>query len=183
MNVASAGFARTIAAIDRFTGWVGRAVAWLMIPLVGGVFYEVVARYLFDAPTIWAFDLTYILYGTIFMLGASYTLLKGAHIRTDMLWETFTDRRKGWIDLVTYVCFFFPALSMIFLSSIDDVWQSFQIGETSEQTAWRPIIWPFKGVVPLTALLLLIQGVSEAMKSLYAVRTGKLYSKAEKIEI
>ena len=183
MDVASAGFARTIATVDRFTGWVGTAVSWLVVPLVVAVFYEVMARYAFDAPTIWVFDVTYMLYAAIFMLGASFTLLKGAHIRTDILWEKFSDRRKGWIDLITYVFFFFPALSMILFSSVDDVWQAFQINEKSEQTAWRPIIWPFKGIVPLTALLLLVQGVSEAMKSLYAVRTGRLYARIEKIEV
>jgi TRAP-type mannitol/chloroaromatic compound transport system permease small subunit len=178
-----AGFARVIAAVDRFTNWVGIAVSWLLVPLILGVTYEVIARYLFNAPTIWAFDLTYMLYGAVFMLGASYTLMKGGHIRTDMLWENYSDRRKGWVDLLAYVLFFFPALLMIFFTSVDDAWYSFQIGERSEQTAWRPIIYPFKAVVPLTALLLLIQGVSEFLKSLYAVRTGRLYSKIEKIEV
>jgi TRAP-type mannitol/chloroaromatic compound transport system permease small subunit len=183
MDAGSRGFARTIATIDRFTTGVGNVVSWLLVPLVGSVFFEVVARYAFDAPTIWAFDLTYMLYGAVFMLGASFTLLKGAHIRTDMLWERFSDRRKGWIDLIAYVCFFFPGLLMILVTSVDDAWYSLQIGEKSEQTAWRPILWPFKAVVPVTALLLLVQGVSEAMKSFYAVRFGRLYAKAEKIEI
>lgn len=183
MGDSFAGFARVIGVIDRFTNWIGIAVSWLLAPMILGVTYEVVARYVFNAPTIWAFDLTYMLYGTVFMLGASYTLMKGGHIRTDMLWEKYSDRKKGWVDLLAYVLFFFPGLLMIFLTSVDDAWASFQIGERSEQTAWRPIIYPFKAVVPLTALLLLIQGVSEFLKSLYAVRTGKLYSHVEKIEV
>jgi TRAP-type mannitol/chloroaromatic compound transport system permease small subunit len=178
-----ARFARVIGAVDRFTNWVGVAVSWLLVPMILGVTYEVVARYLFNAPTIWAFDLTYMLYGAVFMLGASFTLMKGGHIRTDLLWEGYSDRRKGWVDFLAYVLFFFPGLLMIFITSVDDAWYSFQIGERSEQTAWRPIIWPFKAVVPVAALLLLIQGVSEFLKSLYAVRTGRLYSKIEKIEV
>ena len=113
------------------------------------------------------------LYGALFMLGAHYTLLKGAHIRTDMLWEKFSPRTKGRIDAVAYIFFFFPAMILLFYASVDEAWHSWRMGELSEQTAWRPILWPFKAVVPITALLLLIQGVSELLKSLYAARTGR----------
>ena len=105
-----AGFVKVIGVIDRFTYWVGIAVSWLLVPMIVGVTYEVVARYVFNAPTIWAFDLTYMLYGAVFMLGASFTLMKGGHIRTDMLWEKYSERKKGWVDLLAYVLFFFPGL-------------------------------------------------------------------------
>jgi TRAP-type mannitol/chloroaromatic compound transport system permease small subunit len=177
------GLVRIINLIDGFTNAFGSALSWLVAPLVAAVTYEVVARYAFDAPTIWAFDTTYMLYGAIFMLGAAYTLLKGAHIRTDMLWENYSDRTKGLIDLIAYVAFFFPGLMMIFITSVDDAFYSFQIGERGEQTAFRPIMWPFKAVVPLTAALLMIQGVSELLKSIIAVRTGRLFARAEKIEV
>ena len=85
--------------IDRFTDVVGLAVAWLNVPLVLAVSYEVIARYFFDAPTIWVFDVTYMLYGTIFMLGAAYALHKGAHIRTDFFFETWSIRTRGVIEL------------------------------------------------------------------------------------
>jgi TRAP-type mannitol/chloroaromatic compound transport system permease small subunit len=179
----SPGLLKTIRIIDAFSEWTGKAVAWLVVPMVLALTYEVVARYGFNAPTIWAFDVTYMLFGTIFMLGAHYALLRGAHIRTDLFWERFSDRKKGAIDTVAYVVFFFPAMLMIFLSSIDEAWHGFLIGERSEQTAWRPILWPFKAVVPLTALLLMIQGVSELLKSLYAARTGTTLQKRESIEV
>jgi TRAP-type mannitol/chloroaromatic compound transport system permease small subunit len=165
--------------IDAFTEKTGNVVAWLMVLLVGAATYEVVARYVFHAPTIWAYDTIYMLYGTLFMLGASYALLKGAHIRTDMLWENYSDRKKGIVDALAYVLFFFPALLLLFLSSVDDAYHSWQIGERSEQTAWQPIIYPFKAVVPLTCLLLLIQGVSEFLKSLYAARTGRAFERKQ----
>ena len=98
----------TIRTIDRFTDWTGTVISWLSVPLVAAVAYEVVARYLFNAPTIWAFDVTYMLYGTLFMLGAAYALHKGAHIRTDFFWEQFSTRKKGVIDTISYVLFFFP---------------------------------------------------------------------------
>jgi TRAP-type mannitol/chloroaromatic compound transport system permease small subunit len=183
MTVPSPALVHTIRVIDGFSEWSGKAVAWLILPLVLGLTYEAVARYLFDAPTLWAFDLSYMLYGAIFMLGAHYTLLKGGHIRTDILWERFSVRTKGRIDAVAYLFFFFPAMILLFYASVDEAWHSWQMGELSEQTAWRPILWPFKAVVPLTALLLLVQGVSELLKSVYAARTGQFLTTHETIQI
>jgi TRAP-type mannitol/chloroaromatic compound transport system permease small subunit len=175
---------KTVRLIDSFTEWSGKLVAWLILPLAGGVTYEVVARYVFNAPTIWAYDLSYMLYGSLFMLGAAYALLRGAHIRTELFWEGFSDRTKGVIDLTAYTLFFFPGILLLLFASVDEAYHSWQLGERSEQTAWRPILYPFKAVVPLTALLLLIQGISEFLKSLYAARTGRRLSAAgESIQI
>jgi len=169
--------------IDRFTDFVGLCVAWLNIPLVLAVSYEVVARYFFNAPTIWVFDVTYMLYGTIFMLGAAYALHKGAHIRTDFFFEAWSTRTKGMIDSVAYIVLFFPSLIVFLFVTADDAWYAFLINETSEQTPWRPILWPFKTVIPLTCLLLIIQGVSEVIKSLHAALTGLELEHKEKVEI
>lgn len=174
---------KTLKCIDTFSEWTGKAVAWMILPLVFGLAWEVVARYGFNAPTIWAFDMTYMLYGSLFMLGAHYTLLKGGHIRTDILYEKYSDQKKGLVDAITYLVFFFPAMILFFYASVDEAWHALRIWERSEQTAWRPILWPFKAVVPVTAVLLMIQGVSELLKSLYAARTGTALSKAESIEI
>jgi TRAP-type mannitol/chloroaromatic compound transport system permease small subunit len=169
--------------IDRFTDVIGLGVAWLNVPLVLAVSYEVVARYFFHAPTIWVFDVTYMLYGTIFMLGAAYALHLGAHIRTDFFFETWSTRTKGLIDSIAYLALFFPSLLMLMIVSADESWYAFRIMETSEQTPWRPILWPFKTVVPLTCLLLMIQGVSEVIKSLHAALTGIELEHKEKVEI
>jgi len=174
---------KTTRVVDTFSEWSGKLVAWLIVPLLLSLTYEGLARYLFNAPTLWAYDLSYMLYGAIFMLGAHYTLLKGAHIRTDMLWEKFTPRTKGRIDAVAYLFFFFPAMTLLFYASVDEAWYAFKMGELSEQTAWRPYLWPFKAVVPLTALLLMIQGVSELLKSLYLARTGRALTRAETTQI
>ena len=173
----------TIRIIDGFSEWSGKAVAWMIIPLFLSLTYEGIARYLFNAPTLWAYDVSYMLYGALFMLGAHYTLMRGAHIRTDMLWEKFSPRTKGRIDTIAYIFFFFPAMFLLFYASVDEAWHAFQMGELSEQTAWRPYLWPFKAVVPLTSLLLMIQGVSELLKSLYAARTGHFLTTAETIQV
>lgn len=177
------GYVTVIRFIDAFSDRCGKTFAWMILPLTLGLAYEVVARYGFNAPTLWAYDMSYMLYGSHFMLGAAFALVKGAHVRTDFFYENFSDRKKGLIDAIAYLVFFFPAMVMFFASSIDDAYYAFQIGERSEQTAWRPILWPFKGMIPLAALLLIIQGVSEFLKSLYAATTGRVIAKREVVEI
>ena len=179
----TSGLIKTVRVIDKFTDVTGTWVAWLNVPLVLAVAYEVLSRYAFNAPTIWSFDVTYMLYGTIFMLGSAYALYKGANIRTDFFFERWSIRTKATIDSIAYLVFFFPSLILFFVVSWNEGWYAFQIGETSEQTPWRPILWPFKMVVPLTCLLLLIQGVSETIKSLWAARTGIELEHKEKVEI
>ncbi len=173
----------TIRVIDRFTDWTGTLVSWFSVPLVGAVVYEVAARYAFNAPTIWAFDVTYMLYGTLFMVGAAYALHKGAHIRTDFFWDQFTVRTKGWIDSASYVLFFFPGLLILLFISANEALYAWSINETSDQSAWRPVLWPFKGMVPLACLLLLIQGISELIKSLYMARFGLELEHKEKVDV
>lgn len=179
----SPGLIRLVRVIDKFTDTTGTWVAWLNVPMMLCVSYEVMMRYVFDAPTIWVFDITYMLYGTVFMLGSAYALHKGAHIRTDFFFEKWSTRTKGTIDSVAYIVFFFPSIFVFMLVTGSEAWYALQIMEASEQTPWRPLLWPFKSVVPLACLLLLIQGVSETIKSVWAARTGIELEHKEKIEI
>ncbi|MFB3818831.1 MAG: TRAP transporter small permease subunit [Candidatus Methylomirabilales bacterium] len=159
--------------IDRFTEWCGRIIAWLCFPLVAALVYEVTARYVFRAPTEWAYDVTYMLYGTIFMLGAAFTLLKKAHIRTDMFYNHWSPRTQGRVDALAYLLLYFPAIVFFLVAGWDYAAHSWATGEHTSLSPWRPIIYPFKTVIPVTAVLLLIQGVSEFLKSLHAARRGE----------
>ena len=183
MSEQSPSLIRMVQVIDRFTDTTGSWISWLNLPLVAVVAWEVIARYAFNAPTIWSFDMTYMLYGTIFMLGSAYALHKGAHIRTDFFYEKWTARTKGMVDSISYLLFFFPSLIMLLAASGSEAWYAYGIHETSEQTPWRPILWPYKSVVPITCVLLMIQGISETIKSIYAWRTGIELEHKEKIEI
>ena len=165
--------ARAVRTIDRFAELCGVAIAWLMVPLIVAVVYEVVARYAFGAPTLWSFDVTYMLYGAMFMLGAAYALRIGAHIRTDFFWERWSLRTRGIIDTIAYAGFFFPGIALFLWVGWDEAWYAYEIGELSEQTPWRPLLWPLKATIPLAAALLLLQGISELVKSVYAAFTGR----------
>jgi TRAP-type mannitol/chloroaromatic compound transport system permease small subunit len=135
--------------------------------------YEVFARYFFHAPTVWAYDVTYIVYGTLYMLGAAYTLLKGMHIRTDLFYRSFPARWQGIIDATLYLVFFFPGIFLFFLAAWEYSAHSWMIGEQAAVSPWRPIIYPFKTVIPVSLFLLLIQGLSEFLKSIYAAKKGE----------
>ena len=174
---------RVIRVIDKFTGACIYPVMLLLAPLILSNVAEVLMRYVWEEPTVWAADMTVMTYGSLFMLGAAYTLREGAHVRTDMFWDKFSDRTKGLIDSVSYLLLFLPVMAVLFGISIDDFVYAYSIGERSTLGLWQPIVWPFRGVVPLSAALLFVQGVSELLKSLYAVRTGKELVHHEKVEI
>jgi len=174
---------KVINGIDKWSDWVGYAVMLTLIPMVLGGAYEVIARYFFKAPTVWSTDVTFMANGTMYMLGGAYALLKGSHVRTDMFYEKYSDRTKGMVDLIAYVVFFIPVMVVIFYISINDAIRAFEIQERSNAGMWQPILWPFRAVIPLAAVLLSIQGVSEILKSAWAVKTGRLYETHEKIEI
>jgi TRAP-type mannitol/chloroaromatic compound transport system permease small subunit len=177
------GYLAVIRTIDRFTELTGYVFVVVIIPLIFANVVEVFARYVLRAPTMWALDVTTMSYATLFMLGAALALLRGAHVRTDMLWEKFSDRTKGMIDSLALLVFFLPTMAVLFSISIDDFLYSISIDERSSSGAWTPILWPLRGVIPLTAFMLFLQGISELMKSLWAWRTGEFLVRHEKVEV
>ena len=179
----SPGYLAVIRTIDRFTGGSRFVFVLLLIPLIFANVIEVFCRYVLRQPTIWALDVTTMSYAALFMLGAALALLKGAHIRTDMLWEGFSDRTKGMIDSLAFLLFFLPTMVVLFFISIDDFLYSISIDERGSSGAWTPVLWPLRGVIPLSAFLLFLQGISELMKSLWAWRTGEFLTHHEKIEV
>jgi len=164
---------RITAALDALSEWTGRLVSWLIIPMVASLVYEVFARYLFDAPTVWAYDMTFMLYGTFFMMGAAYTLKHKGHIRTDSFYGEWSPRKQGWVDTVCYLVFFFPPLIAFLVVTWDYFYKSYGQDERIMTSPWMPIVWPFKFVLPLATALLLLQGISELLKSIHAARKGE----------
>jgi TRAP-type mannitol/chloroaromatic compound transport system permease small subunit len=179
----SRGYLAVIRTIDRFTEWTGYLFVLLIIPLIFANVVEVFARYVLKTPTVWALDVTTMSYAALFMLGSALALLKGAHVRTDILWDAFSDRTKGMIDSLAFLLLFLPTMVVLFFLSIDDFLYSVSIDERSSSGAWTPILWPLRAVIPLTAFMLFLQGISELMKSLWAWRTGEFLIKHEKIEV
>ncbi|ETX04833.1 MAG: TRAP-type mannitol/chloroaromatic compound transporter [Candidatus Entotheonella gemina] len=159
--------------IDVFSLWTGRIVCWLTVPMFAAMVYEIIARYAFTAPTMWAYDMSRMLYGALFMLGSGYALSKGIHIRADFLYRSWSERTQGIVDAALYLCFYFPGLIVFTWMAIDFASDAWMRQERGMDTAWMPPVYPIKTVLPLGAALLLIQGVSEFLKSLYAAMRGR----------
>lgn len=167
---------RRIARVLDFPGMlVGKAAAWLILPMVGALAYEVVARFGFNRPTIWAYDVTYMFYGAMFMLCAAYTLGRDAHVRADFLFNILPPRWQGVIDALFIVLLFFPAMYLFTESTIGYAAISWERGERIPSSPWMPIIYPLKATMPIAGALLLIQGVSELVKSLFCILSNRRF--------
>jgi TRAP-type mannitol/chloroaromatic compound transport system permease small subunit len=173
-------FYAIIRIIDGFTDITGKLIALTMLFLVVTISYEVVMRYGFNAPTVWVYESSFMANGAAFMLGCGYALFKGAHVRTDIYWENYSERTKGVVDLVSYVLLFYPVMITFMLISIDDALHSYDTGERSQESVWRVIMWPFRATIPLAAILLMIQGVSEVLKCWYQIRFGQEFQHKRK---
>ena len=165
--------AKSIINIDKFSTRVGRVVCWILMPLIFAMTYEVLARKLFLAPTIWAYDISRFLYGALFMLGAGYALSKGVHIRADFLYRNFKIKNQGLIDFWLYLLFYFPGLIVFFYMTFGFVLESIQRGERGMDTTWMPYMWPIKTCLLIGIIFLLIQGFSELLKSYWAAKKGE----------
>lgn len=165
--------ARIIISIDTLNLWAGRVVCWLVLPLMAAMAYEIAARYFFRAPTIWAYDVSRMLHGAMFMLGAGYALARGVHIRADFLYRRLSARNQGRIDLALYLFLYLPALLIFSKVAWDYATLSISRGERGMDTAWMPLLWPVKSALSAGVILLLLQGIAELLKSWYAATRGR----------
>ena len=143
----------TIIKIDKFSKIVGSTVCWILMPLIFAMTYEVIARKLFLAPTIWAYDISRFLYGALFMLGAAYALSKGVHIRADFLYRNFKTKTQGIIDFCLYILFYFPGLIIFLYMTIGFVEESIRRGERGMDTTWMPYMLSLIHISEPTRLL------------------------------
>ena len=169
-HMPSASLLKLIAVLELPSVIVAKFGAWLILPMTASLVYEVVARYIFQSPTIWAYDTTYMMAGALFMLGSAYALRNGSHVRADFLLLALRPRWQALTDVVLYVLVYFPAIALFFSASLTFTMQSWQQHETYPQSPWMPIIYPLKTVMPVTLLLLLIQGVAELLKAVWTLR-------------
>ena len=158
---------RIIAFIDILNLWVGRATCLLLIPVMGSMVYEVVARKLFVAPTVWAYDVSRMAAGAMFMAGAGYALMKGVHIRADFLYRNWSHRTQAAVDTALYLAFYFPAMLFFFWISLDYTMNAWVRWERTMDTTLMAPVAPARTAMPLGAFFLLLQGVAELLRSIH----------------
>ncbi len=157
---------------DAVSEWSGRIFVWLVIPLTIVVGFEVVSRRVFGSPHIWATEVTDYLYGPHFMLVAAYTLLHKGHVSIDIIYQRFSPRARGFLDVFTHIVFFFPFCIIILVQGIVYAKTSWVIGETSESAAMT-VVPLIKTVIPVTFGLILLQGVANFIRSVSQLVRGK----------
>ena len=159
--------------IDRLSELSGKAVAWLLIILIVVMSYETIVRYFFNSPTIWAYDLTCMLFGTYFMVGAAYVSKEKQHVKVDIFYGMMSPRGKAILDIFFDVIILFPLITILFIYSTKYAASSWAIKEKSWQSVWYPPLYPFKTVMPLAFLLLGLQGIADFARNILFIAKGK----------
>ena len=160
---------KVIRFIDVTNLQVGRVTCLLLIPVVVAMVYEVVARKLFLAPTLWAYEVSRMFAGALFMLGAGYALMRGVHIRADFLYRNWSRRTQATVDALLYLAFYFPAMLFFFWISAEYTLKAWIIWERSMDTTMMAPLAPARTAMPLGAFFLILQGISEILKCFHAM--------------
>ena len=161
-----------IHAIESFNTWVGRAFAWCIVILTLSVSYEVFVRYVLNAPTVWVFDMMVQMYGALFLMAGPYALAQDGHVRADVIYRLIPVRWQARIDFILYILFFFPGMLALFWYGAEIASDSWRFKEVSWNSPARIQIYFFKTLIPVAGGLLIVQGVSECVRCLIAMRTG-----------
>jgi TRAP-type mannitol/chloroaromatic compound transport system permease small subunit len=169
-------------AVDRVSTFAGQAFAWLIVALTGLICWEVFSRYVMNSPNPWAFDVQIMMYGTLFMMAGAYTLSKNGHVRGDILYGFFKPRTQAFFDLLLYLLFFLPGVIALAWAGYSYAADSWAIREHSSITADGPPLYPFKTVIPIAGVLLLLQGIVEILRCIVCLKTGEWPSREQDVE-
>ena len=157
---------------DTLSTSLGKAFSWCIVILMGGTCYEVIMAYAFNAPTLWNFDFSLQMYAGIFMMAAAYTLCSEAHVRGDVIYRLFRPKQQAIIDLILYFIFFFPGVIALAFYGYEYAAKAWMVKETSWNSPAQIQIYMAKSLIPLSGILLTLQGISEVFRAIICIRTG-----------
>ncbi len=158
--------------IDSLSAWTGKAFAWCILILTLSTCYEVFVRYVLNAPTVWAFDMSVQMYGALFMMAGAYALAQNAHVRGDVVYRLLPIKVQAGIDLVLYLIFFMPGVFALTYYGYGFASDSWFYKEVSWSSPSRIQIYFFKTLIPVSGILLLLQGVAEIVRCLQCLKHG-----------
>ena len=177
---------RFILFTDSFTAWVGKAFAWCILILTVAVAYEVFVRYALRDPTSWAFDISYMMYGSLFMMAGAYTLSRDGHVRGDVVYRLWKPKTQATVEMVLYFLFFFPGILAFIFAGADyaaESWSyNYGTGEVSINSPANVPISQFKTIIPIAGVLLLLQGFAQVCRCIICLRTGEWPPHLEDVE-
>jgi TRAP-type mannitol/chloroaromatic compound transport system permease small subunit len=167
---------------DDLSAWFGKVFAWCIIVMAFGMGYEVVVRYAFSAPTPWAFDLSYMLYGAMFMMAGAYALSRDGHVRGDFIYRLWQPRTQAGVELVLYFLFFFPGVLALVFAGWKYASRSWRYFEVSSNSPAGIPIFQFKSVIVAAGILLFLQGIAQVFRCVICLRTGEWPAHARDVE-
>ena len=173
---------RYIAFADALSAAFGKTFGWLVLMMTFGVSYEVFVRYVLNSPTPWSLDVSFIMYGTLFMMGGAYTLSRGGHVRGDFIYRLWPVRVQAGVDLTLYVLFFYPGVLALVFAGWKYAARSWGFGEVSVNSPAGIPIYQFKAVIVAAGILLSIQGLAQVFRCAIALRTGAWPPAAQDVE-
>ncbi len=159
--------------IDSLSAWFGKAFAWCIVILTFSTCYEVFVRYVLNAPTVWAFDMSVQMYGALFMMCGAYALSQDAHVRGDVLYRLLRKKTQAKIDFVLYILFLMPGAVALIYYGYGFASDSWFYKEVSWSSPARIQIYYFKTLIPIAGVLVLLQGIAEAARCLICIKTGE----------
>lgn len=158
--------------IDSLSAWTGKTFAWCIVILTFSTCYEVFVRYVLNAPTVWAFDMSVQMYGALFMMAGAYALSQNAHVRGDVVYRLMPIKVQASIDLVLYIIFLAPGAVALMYYGYWFASDSWFYKEVSWSSPSRIQIYFFKTLMPISGTLLLLQGIAEAVRCVICIKTG-----------
>jgi TRAP-type mannitol/chloroaromatic compound transport system permease small subunit len=168
--------------IDQLSKSIGHGFAWCIVILTLGTSYEVFVRYVLDNPTSWAFDVSNLMYGGLFLMAGAYALSRGAHVRGDVFYRLMPTRVQGGLELVLYFLFFFPGILALVIAGWGYAMDSVRIHEVSVNSPIGVPIWQLKLIIPAAATFLVIQGIAEVLRCLICLKTGQWPERLHDVE-
>jgi TRAP-type mannitol/chloroaromatic compound transport system permease small subunit len=168
--------------IDRLSMFTGKAFAWCILILTLGGSYEVFVRYLLNAPTGWAYDMSYIMYGALFLMAGPYTLSRDGHVRGDVVYRLMPQRVQATIDLILHIIFLLPAVGAMMYQGYLYAQESWSYWEKSIFSPMGVPIYPLKTLVPIAGLILFLQGCAEASRCVRCLRDGYWPERMQDVE-
>ena len=173
---------RVVFFINKLSMWIGHAFAWCILVLTFAISYEVFVRYALRDPTAWAFDVSYIMYGALFMMAGAYTLSRDGHVRGDVFYRLWPPRVQAGVELVLYFLFFFPGMLALVYAGYDYAAESVGWREASINSPAGVKIYPLKIILPVSAFFLLLQGIAESIRCIQCLRTGEWPKRLHDVE-
>ncbi|GMQ90079.1 MAG: TRAP transporter small permease subunit [Gammaproteobacteria bacterium] len=182
---------RLVYFINTVSAWVGKGFAWSILVLTLGVTYEVFVRKALRDPTVWAFDISYLMYGALFMMAGAYTLSRNGHVRADVIYRLWPQRVQAILELILYFLFFFPGMAALIYAGIDYAGESWSyrpygpaghVGEISINSPAGVPVSPLKTILPVAAAFLALQGIAEVIRCVLCIKTGEWPRRLQDVE-